>query len=210
MINDPLTLPFWSLVFYFLCSHACIDARCYRHGALDLTWTQPGPNPVHYSLLPVYEALLMGTVLFFLLLYLCTAFLSSLPPPAHGCPQNSQALNMPQANEYIRFHPSVCSVCTVCWSQAIHLAFNCLMLLILDGLCIIAVLCSLCLLTAAWWYWHSPARTVVLSRQGAWGLWAPGELQASGSSGRTSITCCRIHRSIFCVNSNKASFLLKD
>lgn len=103
MISDPLTLFFghWCFISYAV-MHVLMQ------GATNVgLWTQPGPNPVRYNLLPVYEALFDGhTVLFFLLLCLCTAFLSSLPPPTRGWPQNSQALNMP-------VHPSVCSVCTV-------------------------------------------------------------------------------------------------
>lgn len=49
--------------------------------------------------------------------------------------------------------------------------------------CYIACAClQLCDGTSAVW-----VQTAVQSRQGAWGLWAPGELQVSSSRGRTSL-----------------------
>lgn len=96
----------------------------------------------------MFAALDSTSVLSCMLLCLWSAFLSSLPPAARYCSWGRHHMS----DRIMSMSGSVltCAQCvqTTTWSQAFHPPFNCLMLLIFNGLCrywFIATHCCMCL-----------------------------------------------------------------
>lgn len=182
--SDTFYLP---LVWVF--SHAIVQVLVQGVTDVDL-WIQPGGSPACCSFATCLQTSSGEQNVYSACCSVCVVLSCPHSSPARVCSQSSETLNITQANEYVRFH---LSVQTTARNQAFHPSFNCLMLLVFNGLCrywFIAMYCSLCFLTAKQWYLCKP-RLTRLVLQCCNRLWSP-KVQAPCSHAASSPPVCCI------------------